>query len=298
MHRRLFDTYVIVDWSGAGAPCRGTNSIWIAAFAWRRRMLKRSWLENLPTRSAATESLMQRLTVWSQQGRRTLVGFDFAFGYPRGTAARLGFGGPPWRSLWEALAAAIRDAPDNSNNRFDVAEDWNRRISGTAYPFWGLVRNQTRPLLAACKPPAFAMLPERRLCDLRRAQPVWKLAYPGSVGSQSLTGIPRVWALRTSPGLADSAAIWPFESGLADAADKAVIFAEIYPSLVPAEKLADLPKDAGQVIAFGKFLAMCDAAGGLSDLFAGDASLNTEERLAVIGEEGWILGMRDRQGIY
>ena len=46
-------------------------------------------------------------------------------------------------------------------------------------------------------------LAEKRLIDtwMTGAQPCWKLAYTGSVGSQALTGIPVVRALRDDPRL-------------------------------------------------------------------------------------------------
>ena len=30
---RLFDAYIIVDWSAAGKPAQGANSVWIGALA-------------------------------------------------------------------------------------------------------------------------------------------------------------------------------------------------------------------------------------------------------------------------
>ena len=60
------------------------------------------------------------------RGRRLLIGFDFPFGYPAGTAARLGLRGLAWRNLWQTLEDRIADGKDNRNNRFDVAESLNR----------------------------------------------------------------------------------------------------------------------------------------------------------------------------
>lgn len=289
-----FDAYVMVDWSGASTPKNGRDSIWYAATLRRGGGLDRVALANPATRAEAEVQLLERLDGLSRD-RRILVGFDFPFGYSRGTATALGVEGAPWHATWTALAAAIEDGQDNANNRFDVAEDWNRRIAGEAFPFWGNTRDEARRYLTRRRFRHHGPrdIPERRFCELRvrRTQPVWKLAYAGSVGSQVLLGLPRVWALRQALG--GRAAIWPFETGLGDAPDKAVIFAEIYPSLVTPADLPGLPKDAGQVVAVTERYAALDACGRLSTLFGADPGLMDDERRIVVEEEAWILGVTD-----
>lgn len=290
-----FRAYVMVDWSAASSPRLGRDSIWIAvAERTRGKAAKRTDLVNLRTRAEAAAWLEARLDALAKKGR-VLVGFDFPFGYPAGTAARLGTNGIPWRSLWTELAAGIRDGADNANNRFDLAEAWNRRMCGEAFPFWGNVREEARAhlLRRGCRAHGPGDLPRRRLADARvpGAHPVWQLAGNGSVGSQALLGIPRVWHLRHSPPLEKHAAIWPFETGLADDAGKRVILAESYPSLVKAKRLARLPKDAGQVAAMVEAFARADAAGELPGWFRGDPAMSAAERAAVEQEEAWILGL-------
>src|SRR5262249_33605160 len=229
---------------------------------------------------------------------RVLAGFDFPFGYPAGTAARLGLNCTAWRSLWTELVERITDDGGNANNRFDLAEDWNRRICGEAFPFWGHVREAQRAHLLRRGGGAHGPgdLPRGRLADARvpGAHPVWQLAGNGSVGSQALLGIPRVWQIRHTPALEKIAAIWPFETGLADAAGKRVILAEAYPSLIRAKRLAHLPKDAGQGTAMVEAFARADAAGELAGWFTGDHALSAVERAAVETEEAWILGLNGR----
>lgn len=291
-----FRAYVMVDWSAASAPRLGRDSIWIAvAERARGATARRTDLVNLRTRAEAAAWLETRLSVLAKKGR-VLAGFDFPFGYPSGTAARLGLKGIAWRSLWTELAAKIDDAPDNANNRFDLAEAWNRRIGGEPFPFWGNVREEPRPhlLRRGCRAHGPGDLPRRRLADARvpGAHPVWQLAGNGSVGSQALLGIPRVWQIRHAPALEKVAAIWPFETGLADEPGRRVILAESYPSLVRAKRLAHLPKDAGQVAAMVEAFARADTAGSLPDWFRGDPEMTAAERAAVEHEEAWILGLR------
>ena len=53
----------------------------------------------------------------------TLVGFDFPYGYPAGSAAALGLTPdiPAWLGVWREITNRIIDRDDNSNNRFEVA---------------------------------------------------------------------------------------------------------------------------------------------------------------------------------
>ncbi len=213
----LFDTHVIVDWSAANQPKTGRDSIWIC-----RLGAEGESVCNPPTRHAAKGVLADMLASASGRAERVLLGFDFPFGYPAGFAARLGLVGTPWRTLWDEIAGLLHDNENNRNDRFEVGAMLNRRVSNGSgrFPFWGCPVGFTHEFLGprhhrghtSAEP-----LKERRLIDewMVGAQPCWKLAYTGSVGSQSLTGIPVVRGLRDDPRWENCARIWPFETGLA-----------------------------------------------------------------------------------
>jgi precorrin-8X/cobalt-precorrin-8 methylmutase len=288
----LFDTYVMVDWSAAAVPRRGKHSIWLCR--WRRGE-RRPLLLNPETRLAARERLLDWLGAEIAAGRSVLAGFDFPFGYPAGFAAGLG-DGSDWRSVWRLLAEAIEEKGDNANNRFAVAARLNERLSGSAAPFWGCPSGAENGFLRARHHRRHEAigLAEKRLADAaaRGPQPVWKLYGNGSAGSQALTGIPVVWWLRQRIG--DRAAIWPFETGLAPPARREggrVVFAEIYPSLVPPRPRPGEVKDSAQLRAIARHFAGLDDAGRLATLFAADPRLRAEERRRVEREESWILGV-------
>jgi precorrin-8X/cobalt-precorrin-8 methylmutase len=298
MSSPAFDAYVMVDWSAAKTPKTGKDSIWIACVSRAGDgLLALDVLENPPTRAQATARLVDLLDGLAGNGKRVLAGFDFPFGYPRGTGAALGHDGLVWRRTWADISDLLEDAEDNANNRFRVAEILNRRLGGGPAPFWGRVDGETGGDLPARKSDRIPNpLPERRLCENRvpSTKTVWQLAYNGSVGSQVLTGLPRLWQLRTDARLAFRAQIWPFETGLRDDPTAEIVLAEVYPSLVPPDPLPDLPKDAGQVSAMARALAQWDAAGRLDALFAADPALTPDERRVVEEEEAWILGVTDR----
>ena len=284
----------MVDWSAAATPRKGKDSIWWALLRRKKGMVRMTCRENPSTRHAATERLANVLNKIARDGDRVLVGFDFPFGYPTGTAARLGMPGLPWRHLWQAIADDLDDAPDNSNNRIDVAERLNKKLSGEPFPFWGNVREEERFYLVrrGRRPHKCGDLTEWRLCDKRAktTSSVWQLAGAGSVGSQVLTGIPRILQLRTDPRLAMISQIWPFETGLCYDPRPQIVFAEVYPSLVEPAPERNLVKDAKQVRTIAAHFASLDEAGALGALFEGDPTLSRVERMIIETEEAWILG--------
>jgi precorrin-8X/cobalt-precorrin-8 methylmutase len=286
----MFDTFVMVDWSAATVPRTGRDSIWICRHAGDGERL-----ENPPTRHAAKSILGDWLAAAVGRGKRVLIGFDFPFGYPAGFAGRLALSGPPWRAVWDEIAHLLRDDERNANNRFEVADALNRRVSGGLFPFWGCPPGSPRAHLGSKHHRGHAQdgLAERRLVDLHipSAQPCWKLLGAGSVGGQALTGIPVVRALRDDPRWVDRARIWPFETGLQAPEEGAVVIAEVYPSLWAVSPAAGEPKDAAQVRSVARFFAASDRAGSLAALFAGDPSLTHEQRFRVETEEAWTLGV-------
>src|SRR5260221_12261374 len=180
----LFDTYVIVDWSAANQPKRGSDSIWICC----RGPTGAERIENPRTRHKARLLLRDLLVDAVAHGGRALVGLDFPFGYPAGFAKRLGLSGLPWRAIWKEISELIDDNEENKNNRFDVASILNERISGGRFPFWGCPAKRTYRFLS---PEHHRLhesdgLRERRLIDevIVVVQPCWKLSGAGYVGGQ------------------------------------------------------------------------------------------------------------------
>ena len=289
---------VVVDWSANNTPKLGADSIWSCVLD---TATGTPVTVNHATRHAARDHLLGVLR--AAAGRRVLVGCDFPFGVPAGTAHAAGLvGDPPWRALWDHLAVHLVDGADNRSNRFAVAADLNARIGPGPGPFWGAPPARTTATLSSRKAPGFphvhptGALAEHRLAEAamrersgRRPFPVWQLLGAGSVGSQALTGIPVVHALRRHPDLADHSAVWPFETGLAlPPTTGLIVHAEIWPSSIDVDRSVHPVKDAAQVHCLARHLADLDAAGMLAREFApglGPATADT-----VVTEEGWILG--------
>jgi precorrin-8X/cobalt-precorrin-8 methylmutase len=290
----LFDGYLMVDWSAAATPRTGVDSIWYALVEQDDGL---AVLDNPPTRAAARHAIRDICHDYVRSGRRLLAGFDFPNGYPRGTAGCAGLDGMPWRALWDHLAAEIEEGEKNANNRFAVAADLNRCMSGRPFPFWGCSSRMESEILGRKKTREFHDdgVPEFRLVErtAKGAKSCWQLLGAGSVGGQVLTGIPVQHALRTDPEFGDAVTVWPFETGLRapDGGDSwRIVIAEIYPSLFPVAVRDDAVKDAVQVETVARALADWDGEGALSRHFAGPDTLTTEERCIIEREEGWILG--------
>jgi hypothetical protein len=293
-----FDRYVMVDWSASDTRASGRDSLWYCAARWRDDELAVEVPRNPTTRSGCMAELVALCKEALSQEESVLVGFDFPLGFPRGFARALGLSGTLWRSTWEELARLVADSDANSSNRFDVAAYLNHRLRGGPGPFWGHPPGRSYATLTPGKPFSFPFggLPERRYAEMRarRAQPVWKIAYPGSVGSQALTGIPRVLWLRQHSALRDRSRVWPFETGFSPANRQRgpwIVLAEIFPSLHEVAVPDGTVKDAAQVEFLARRFARADADGSISRLMDAPQGLSPHEVKTVQSEEGWILGL-------
>ena len=281
MRRALrFDRVIVADWSAANMPTSPTNranAIWIGCHdseggaEWHHR-----------TRATAEAQIRTLVETARTDGLRLLVGFDFAMGYPAGFAQRL-TGNATAQAVWRWLADTINDGPDNHNNRFAVAAGINTTFPEGPGPFWSHPTGQLWPGLpyrrVGIDYPALG-LAETRAAEtaVPRAKSPWMLFNPGSVGSQSLLGLPMIHRLSQMTGVA----VWPFEA----TEDAPVVIAEVYPSLLAADvaTLANaetLPADQAQVRLLSRALY----------------NLSHQDRLApllttppIATEEGWILG--------
>ena len=235
---------------------------------------------NPSTRAAATAHL---LDVCRRPGS-TLLGVDFSLGYPAGTANLLGLDGVPWQETWKLLAELVDDADNNGNNRFEVAAELNRRMGGGPGPFWGCPASGRGPTLTSTKVTS-APLGEWRQVEQRlrdkghRPFSAWQLLGAGSVGSQTLLGIPRLVELTASlTGRGRRVAVWPFDARIVVGGGVDLVVAEVWPSLHPSEEpAAEQVRDEVQVIETSRRLR-------------GGVELTPSGSSDVLAEEGWIRG--------
>ncbi len=246
----MFDTVLIVDWSGGND--RGTrpkkDAIWTG--------IARAGLAEDPVyhrnRQLAEDWIIQFLAAEMAAGRRVLAGFDFAFGYPAGFGRVLTGSDDPF-AIWDWFAAHVQDSPQ-ANNRFDLAGQINARFPGIG-PFWGNGLARDIPDL-----PRKGLarqghgLPEKRAAEqqAKGAFAVWQLAGAGAVGSQVIMGLPVLARLRHRFGA--DLAVWPFQP-----LTPPIALVEVWPSLIAKTIAASCPqgaiKDAHQVRVLARALS-------------------------------------------
>ena len=156
------------------------------------------------------------------------------------------------------LLKEMKDKPDNSNNRFALAARMNRLISNGPFPFWGCSKKDELTTLSVKKTRehgpgdvAEYRIAEQAAMETKKArpQPVWKIAYAGAIGGQTLTGIPAIERLREKfPALK----LWPFEIPLAKLEDDAlegvrIVSPKCSPSLNSTRPEATEIRDEAQV---------------------------------------------------
>lgn len=290
---RSFDRYVVVDWSAASTPCRGTDSIWIAELD---AAAAGPMLANPPTRRLAEAALVEIVARTDRERLAILV--DATLGLPAGGARALGFGTGGWRSVWVGLEELIADDERNRNNRFEVAARLNDRCGAPEGPFWGAAHDGLAPALRRTKPPR-SPLPEFRategLLRARRLYPksVWQLLGAGSVGSQTLTILPVLERLRRR--FSDRVDVWPFTTGLTEPRLRpgGVLIAEVWPTLFGVEAPSGAVRDAAEVAEVAVTVRSLDRVGRLAPWWVPEIA---DERLrrCVEREEGWVFGPVDQ----
>ena len=303
----------MVDWSGGDRRRAGRQDcIWIAhgpSTAFKPITV------SPPSRTEAEHLIRAQLQSILAKKGRVLLCADFGYGYPAGFASLLSKSvsvqAPPWRIVWQYLKRHVQDdigtktgrQPTNHSNRFEVASAINAAVASQASsgPFWCLFKAgsydcvpQKRPPPLVCGSGTIAPL---RITD-RRAQSdtPFRLFGTGSVGSQVLTGIPRLESIRFDPEFAGCSAVWPFETGWATIAgswldpELRVVHAEIYPSV--RAPLRDTIKDRGQVRAMWHWAHDLDEKNLLIREFAIPSGITCglHDDTVIRSEEGWILG--------
>ena len=293
---RLFNAYVIVRWSAASKASVGSDSVRLGVV--KRDVRFRNAYEShaAPTRAEGEQRLVAVLDDLKKKGERTLIGFDFPLGFPRGLAAGLKLEGEPWRAVWNQLDRMVKDKADNTNNRFGVGAEINRRVTGGPFPFWGV---PPKDALTTIQPKRTREheagdLPEFRITEAQAkgAPSVWKLYYNGSIGGQAILGIPMARRLKLKYG--DALKVWPFETGWttlgpADLDGVEFVAAEVLTGQTETKPATGETKEQTELRGAAEQLAKLDETGKLAALFAQPKDLSEPDAATAQGEEGWIL---------
>src|SRR5437667_354283 len=203
----------MVDWSGSDRRRAGrADCIWIAH---GRATTAEPSTVSQPSRTDAEQLIRAEIeSIVAANKGRVLLCADFGYGYPAGFASLLvnpgSDGLPPWRIVWQYLSKHIQDdlgskpgqQPTNRSNRFEVANAINAAVSGPTSPgpFWCLFKPGGYVCVPQKKPAqpfvcVSGSVTALRVTDRRaKSDTPFRLFGTGSVGSQVLTGIPRLHA--------------------------------------------------------------------------------------------------------
>ena len=308
----LFESYIIVDWSARNnlAPkIPSRDAIWVGELTPSSNDSNEKYFRG---RQDCFDFIVQRLKHYFRFNHRVLLGFDFAYGYPQGWASALYLPAEnksAWWNIWTELTTRIEDDDDNTNNRFIVASEFNCiACSEKVGPFWGVPVGQATDHLSP-KSSGFPYtakngikLERLRITEMRlgHVQETWKLFGVGSVGGQTLVGIPYLHRLRRHIDFANRSAVWPFETHFTPTPTPQtgpyILHAEIWPGIVKntvasiTENQKPAIRDQIQVRAMCQWLADLDLKGELGRLFNTPCGLDRSRLQSCIEHEGWILG--------
>lgn len=293
----------MVDWSAASKPVIGANSIWVGVQARDARLKFQFSSANPKTRLSARALIAEMAEKLIARGDKVLIGFDFALGYPTGTAEAAGLDlseRAPWAAMHAHLSSKVKERDDNSNARFALAAGLNYAISKGPHPFWGAPKKNVTSTLSMKKGDFSGAggLSEHRLSEAWikanfKANPksVWQLLGAGAVGSQALLGIATVGYLKDR---LENTQIWPFETGFRPLDTQALentncVIAEVYPSTLDVVQNPGEILDEAQVRGLTERFESLDSMGELAQLFGPPETLSDAEIHKITAEEGWIL---------
>lgn len=308
----LFETYIFIDWSARNdlSPLNpSAGAIWVGELTPSFNDLNETYFRG---RQDCYHFIFKRLWHHFEHNHRVLLGFDFAYGYPHGLASSLYLPADDkkaWWNIWTELSTRIEDTDDNRNNRFTVASELNGIAgSGNGGPIWGVPLAQATDHLYPNSPgfPFEAKngvnLERLRITEMRlsQVQETWKLFGAGSVGGQTLVGVPYLHRLRRHVDFAERSAVWPFETSFTSTPTPKtgpyVVHAEIWPGVIKntvasiIENQKTPIQDQIQVRAMCQWAADLDHKNKLGQLFGTPGGLDEGQIRTCIEHEGWILG--------
>lgn len=234
--------------------------------------------------------LTKRLRYHDSLGTRVLCGFDFQYSFPAGFWRTLTNLSEIWEQMAQGMADGVPGLPQVVEEPKSNAREWAevannqiaRQLGCSVGPFWG-------PNFSQAKDPGFfrsQKLPfdEYRIVEKRLpgCKPIFKIGGRGSVGLQSLCGIPGLFRLRS---ICSAQKIpmhfWPFD-GWDFRGTHTVV--EWYPAIYNKGQKSD-KKDACACVEWAQSM---DEDGTLSRFFT--PWLPSFEKTQAIFE-GWVLGV-------
>lgn len=283
----LFDVYMAVDFTGSKDLGVQRSSI---AFAELERGLAPDVRKRF-TRSTVADHLLERITEHNQKGKRVLFGFDFQYSFPKGFWKALTGLPESWTGILEGIAKGVAGLPSVREEPVSNAREWadkaneriTRRLRTKVGPFWGphFSPQPTDPKFSF----SLGTFEKLRTVENRVAgfKPIFQLGGRGTVGLQSLCGLPHLFYLRNNC-IQHKIALhcWPFDGW--DPNNSAHFLVEWYPAIQNQGRKSH-EQDAKACVEWAKAI---DEKGQMSKYLLPDLPDNDKAKATV---EGWVLGV-------
>lgn len=286
----LFDVYIAVDYTGSHDVGVQKGSI---AFAELERGATPDVRKGF-TRSTVADHLLERIIDHNQRGKRVLFGFDFQYSFPKGFWNALTGLPEGWASILQCMAKGVAGLPPICEEPESNARKWAheankriaRRLRTKVGPFWGphFSPQPTDPKFPF-SPGIFEKFRTTEYCwaGFKPSAPIFQLGGRGTVGLQSLCGMPHLFYLHNNC-LKHKIALqcWPFDGW--DPNNSAHFLVEWYPAIQNQGQRSH-EQDAKACVEWARDV---DEKGQMSKYLLPNLLDNDKAKAAV---EGWILGV-------
>lgn len=292
----MFDTIAFADYSGSEDPALQRKKIALAVIS---RPQRGRYGQPAVSTGMTREDLRRRVDTLLQEeaakGRRVLFGFDHQYAFPvRFSAAIANALGEvhSWRFQRELLADGRTGIPVAAvqEKTGDMARAWAAQFNSWARGQWGCNIFWGPNFSSQVCDPKFSFA-QHGLDPLRRVEQrthtggmksIFKIGGNGTVGLQSLSGIPHLHRLLESARDRYRVHVWPFDGFECHA--EAHVLAEIYPTIQNRGVRGD-KEDAAQAVLWA---AQFDESDALEGYFRPKLTPDVERDAMT---EGWVLGV-------
>lgn len=280
---RHFDGYAFADYRGDKGDRGGGVVLAVAVGAGPVRLLR-----GVSSRKSLSAALLNILKIANESDRRVLFGQDHQYGIPLALGRELGLP-TDWRAAMRELFATgpfSRGAQASVAGRF--ASEVNAWLLDRGdQPYFWSATNGPRYGIPNTSPRPTTHPTVKRLTETKKGFPLCRIGDPGTVGGQSIVGIPRLLDLLQDcerEGIA--VALWPFDGLRLNELDGHVAI-EPYPSHVREKGLVQT--DENDAVASTAWAQHHDENGTLEgQLDLGALTPRDRDRVRF---EGWIAGL-------
>lgn len=281
--QRLFDVYCFADYRGDSSD--GSRGIAVALGIPNNPIIH---IKDVNTRKSLSMFWQNLLVRLDETRARLIFGQDHQYSVPAGLLAELGISGP-WRNAMAALFCGERFGSHATRGKAgEFAAEFNRvlRKEGKNDYFYSRTKSEIygipRLSLRENNSHKYRLVEESRK---PRPFPFAQVGDTGSVGGQSIVGIPNILALLNS-NEGQSVFAWPFDGADLSGSVRHVLI-EVYPS---AMRPSGIPQsDLNDAIACVEWCMRKDAVGQLRKHLSSEMIPGYENNEATVRVEGWYL---------